>query len=154
MSKRVALKHKQVVTLHPTAPFNFDATMHKPDYFPTPDSAWMPGIYWQTMLWRATPLGLKLENRGTVGKPRVRLTVWSPKKLEREFLRALVAEIKYRYNLKQDLREFNRRFRGDPQLGPLIRKWRGMRTQSGSLYEYLIKEFTPNSFSIALPRNL
>ncbi len=138
MSKHIVLRYKQVITLFPTAPFNFDATMHKPDYFPTPDSAWETGVYWQTMLWRATPLGLKLENRGTIGKPRVRLSVWSPKKLDREFLSSLVAEIEYRYNLKQDLREFNRRFRDDPQLGPIIRKWRGMRTRSGSLYEYLI----------------
>jgi hypothetical protein len=29
------LKSKQETILFPAAPFNFDATMHKPDHFPT-----------------------------------------------------------------------------------------------------------------------
>lgn len=139
MTKPMRLERKQVVELRPTAPFNFDATMHKPDHFPTSDSEWMPGMLWQTMLWRKTPLGLKFESRGTTDKPRIRLSIWSRGKLDRAFLDSLITEIKYRYNLELDLAEFNRRFRDDLQLGPIIRKWRGMRPLSGSsLYEYLI----------------
>ena len=68
-----------------------------------------------------------------------RLSIWSQEELARAFVDGLVAELVYRYNLHLDLTKFNRRFRDDPQLGPIIRKWRGMRPFSaGSLYEYLI----------------
>jgi 3-methyladenine DNA glycosylase/8-oxoguanine DNA glycosylase len=32
-----------VVDLHPVAPFCFDASMHKPDHFPSADNRWTPG---------------------------------------------------------------------------------------------------------------
>jgi len=139
MSRAMSLECKRVIEIVPTAPFNFDATFHKPDHFPSSDNAWQPGVRWQTMLWQGERLGLVFENRGTVAKPRVRLAVWSREKLDRAFVDGLVAEIIYRYNLQLDLIEFNQRFRDDPQLGPIIRKWRGMRPFSaGSLYEFLI----------------
>ncbi len=38
-----------------------------------------------------------------------------------------------------DLGGFNQQFQDDPQLGPVIRKWLGMRPISNaSLYEYLV----------------
>jgi len=139
MSRALQLKQKQVITLRPSAPFNFDTTMHKPDHFPSSDNEWQPGIRWQTMLWQGVPLGLKFENRGTIAQPRIRLSIWSKGKLDRRFLDGLVAEIVYRYNLQLDLAEFNRRFRDDPQMGPIVRKWRGMRPACySSLYEFLI----------------
>lgn len=139
MSSALCLPHKQVVELCPRAPFNFDATLHKPDHFPSSDNVWQPGIRWQTMLWENTRLGLKFENQGTVAKPRIRLWIWSNAKLRREFVESVVAEVTFRCNLQLDLREFNRRFRDDPQLAPILRKWRGMRDLSYcSLYEFLI----------------
>ncbi len=130
---------KYSVELVPTAPFHFDATMHKPDHFPAADNAWSPGIRWQTMLWQGQRLGLKFENQGTIGRPRVLLSIWSDEKLSPLFRDSLCAEINYRYNLQLDLRDFNRRFRDDPQLGPILRRWRGMRPACySSLYEYLI----------------
>ena len=139
MSRARQLKHKRVIEIEPTAPFNFDTTFHKPDHFPTSDNAWEPGVRWQTMLWQGKCLGLKFENRGTIAQPCVRLSIWSKQKLNRALVDGLITEITFRYNLQLDLAEFNRRFRADPQLGPIIRKWRGMRTFSaGSLYEYLI----------------
>ena len=139
MSTPVVLKTVHVVELHPTAPFNFDATLHKPDHFPSADNAWQPGIRWQTMLWQGQPLGLKFVNCGTVAAPDVSLSIWSQDRLDREFLKSLMAEIDYRYDFRLDLTAFNRRFRRDPQLGPIIREWRGMRPLCySSLYEYLI----------------
>ncbi len=127
------------VELCPTAPFHFDATMHKPDHFPSADNTWSPGIRWQTMLWQGQQRGLKFENQGTIGRPRVLLSIWSDEELSPAFRDSLCAEINYRYNLQLDLREFDRRFRDDPQLGPILRRWRGMRPACyTSLYEYLI----------------
>jgi 3-methyladenine DNA glycosylase/8-oxoguanine DNA glycosylase len=139
LRKPVALEVKQVVELFPKAPFHFDATMHKPSHFPSADNAWEPGIRWQTMLWRATPIGLTFENQGTVEHPRLKLSIWSTEEFDIQFLHGLLDELIYRYNLQLDLAEFTQKFRDDPQLGPIISKWRGMRPMTcHSLYEYLI----------------
>ena len=139
MSKPLVLEAKHVIELFPAAPFNFDATMHKPDHFPSADNEWEPGIRWQTMLWQNMPLGLKFENQGTVDQPGISLSIWSRDELGGDFLDGLTDEINYRCNLQLDLTDFNRRFGDDPQLGSVIDKWHGMRPASySSLYEYLI----------------
>jgi 3-methyladenine DNA glycosylase/8-oxoguanine DNA glycosylase len=139
MSESLDLGIKCELELFPAAPFNFDATVHKPDHFPSADNEWVPGIRWQTMRWRGRPLGLKLENRGTVDEPRISLSVWSQERLGSRFLEALADEIAYRCNLKLDLTTFYASLQDDPLLGPAIERWRGMRPMScSSLYEYLI----------------
>lgn len=139
MSKSIFLEIKQVTELLPKAPFNFDATMHKPDHFPSADNEWEPGTRWQTMIWKKVPLGLKFENQGTIDNPRVLLSIWSQDKLGQDFLNSTTDEIKYRYYFQLDLTEFIQRFRNDSQLGPVINKWQGMKPLNvSSLYEYLI----------------
>jgi 3-methyladenine DNA glycosylase/8-oxoguanine DNA glycosylase len=125
--------------LRPVPPFHFDASMHKPDHFPSADNDWTPGVRWQTMRWRGVPLGLSFENRGALDRPHVSLSVWSERELDPAFLDSLRDEVTYRYNLDLDLGAFYARFADDPALGPAIARWRGMRPLSpGSLYEYLI----------------
>lgn len=139
MNQSKTLKIKHVMELVPTAPFNFDATMHKPDHFPAADNDWEPGTRWQTMLWQKRPLGLKFENQGTIDQPKVALSIWSTEELDQTFLDQLTDEINYRYNLQLDLTDFYRRFEAVPELAPILAKWRGMRPLNcGSLYEYLI----------------
>jgi len=139
VSKSTALKVKHIIELFPRAPFNFDATMHKPDHFPSADNEWEPGTRWQTMLWQKMPLGLEFANQGTTDQPRISLSIWSNQALDQKFLNSLNSEINYRYSLQLDLTEFNQRFGDDPQLGPIIDKWQGMRPLNySSLYEYLI----------------
>jgi 3-methyladenine DNA glycosylase/8-oxoguanine DNA glycosylase len=130
---------KRGVELIPTAPFNFDATLHKPDHFPSADNAWEPGVRWQTMLWQGERLGLKFENRGDVDQPKVSLSIWSAETLSQDFIEKLAEEINYRYNFLFDLADFYRSCGTDAQLSRVIDKWRGMRPLNyGSLYEYLI----------------
>jgi 3-methyladenine DNA glycosylase/8-oxoguanine DNA glycosylase len=139
MGDRVNLASMRSVELTPSPPFHFDATLHKPDHFPSPDNAWEPGVRWQTMLWQDELLGLVFENEGTIDEPRVRLSIWSQDELSDEFVESTVGEIRYRYNLQMDLREFTERYAAHPQLGPIVQRWRGMRPLSySSLYEYLI----------------
>lgn len=139
VGQAVILTTKRALTLSPKAPFNFDATMHKPDHFPSADNWWQLGIRWQTMRWKDTLLGLKFENQGTVDQPRISLSIWSQDELGQDFLDGLVDEINYRYSLQLDLSKFHERFKDDPHLGPLIERWRGMRPLNcNSLYEYLI----------------
>jgi 3-methyladenine DNA glycosylase/8-oxoguanine DNA glycosylase len=135
----LTLSHATTLILHPLPPFHFDSSLHNPDHFPSTDNLWQPGIRWQTMLWQGVALGLKFENIGSLDQPEVHLGVWSAQALSREFLASLQAEIDFRYNFSLDLTDFYRRFNAHPQLGPVIRRWRGMRPLNAcSLYEYLI----------------
>jgi len=139
MPDPVLLQHQHTAQIEPTAPFSFDATMHKPDHFPSADNLWQPGIRWQTMLWQNTPVGLRYENEGTANEPCVSLSVWSEHALTPAFIASLVAEVRFRCNFDLDLTAFDARFGSDPHLGPIIHKWWGMRPANfGALYEYLI----------------
>lgn len=139
MNEPLVLSHRHQLDLVPVAPFLFDATLFKPDHFPSSDTRWEPGVRWQTMLWQGERLGLRIENRGTVDEPRVMLGVFAARPLGGEFLDGLAAEIVYRYNLDLDLAGFTRCFEDHPVLGPILGRWRGMRPMTpGSLYEYLI----------------
>ncbi|OGD90941.1 hypothetical protein A3D81_00410 [Candidatus Curtissbacteria bacterium RIFCSPHIGHO2_02_FULL_40_17] len=37
------LRRLESVSISPVAPFNFDATFHKPDHFTSVDNKWQPG---------------------------------------------------------------------------------------------------------------
>jgi 3-methyladenine DNA glycosylase/8-oxoguanine DNA glycosylase len=135
----IPLDHTYEISLSPTAPFNFDATLHKPDHFPSGDNTWLPGVRWQTMLWHGTPLGLKFENQGSLNAPAIRLSVYSTTELTQPFLDSLTRELIYRYNLHMHLSGFYDHFLHDPLLGPVIQRWQGLRPMNvGSLYEYLM----------------
>jgi 3-methyladenine DNA glycosylase/8-oxoguanine DNA glycosylase len=139
MGDLISLNTRRILELRPTTPFHFDATMHKPDHFPSSDNAWSPGVRWQTMRWRGTPLGLKFEELGSVDRPLISLSVWSEHELRPSLLESLIEEIAYRCNLRLELAEFYARFVDDPLLGPVLEAWRGMRPAThASLYEYLI----------------
>jgi len=125
--------------LKPVPPYNFDATIHKPSHFPSSDNEWEKGKYWITMVWKGKYLGLKLGNKGTIVKPKIKLTVYSKEVLSKEFKQSLVLEIGWRFNLRQDISEFDKRFKKDKLLKPLLKKWRGMKpVAANSLYETLI----------------
>jgi 3-methyladenine DNA glycosylase/8-oxoguanine DNA glycosylase len=127
------------VNLIPTAPFDFDSTFHKPDHFTSGDNAWESGKRWQTWRWQREPLGLVFNNTGTIDQPGLRVDVYAARDLDAAFRDSLCAEIRYRYNLDLDLTPFYRTFASDPVLGPIQRRWRGMRPgHPNSLYEYLI----------------
>lgn len=133
------LRPVTAVDLTPTAPFDFDATFHKPDHFTSGDNTWEPGTRWQTWRWQGEPLGLKFANAGTVEQPKVHVTVFHTREINADSLAALMSEIRYRYNLDLDLSAFYRAFAHDPVLGPAIQRRRGMRPgHPNSLYEYLI----------------
>jgi len=113
--------------------------MHKPAHFPSQDTAWVKGCRWQTMLWDGQYLGLKFVNTGTIKRPKINLEVYSKNKLTSDYIDGLIDEINYRYDFQANLSDFIKRFESDEQLGPILKKWPGMRTMSPqSLYEYLV----------------
>lgn len=139
MKRPLHLEEQYIHGIRPKAPFNFDATMHKPDHFPSPDNEWEPGVRWQTMLWKDRLLGLKFMNVGSVDDPSVRLSVWAQDELDKQYSTSVIDEIVYRYNFNLDLASFTASFQDDPELQAVIAKWRGMRPVNySSLYEYLM----------------
>lgn len=139
VKRSIKLSVKNELEVLPAYPFNFDSTFYKPGHFPSGDMKWEPGRRWQTMLWKGKKLGLIYEDVGTVLKPKVRIKIFSNKRLKRDFLEELKQETIWRYNLDLDLRGFYKDVRKDPLLPFVIKKFYGLRPMHhGSLYEYLI----------------
>lgn len=137
MASKLTLQFKKEVV--PTSPFNFDSTFHKPDHFTTGDNLWEKGIKWQTWYWKNKYLGLKFKNLGTRQNPKIEVDIYADEKPDHNFVDGLIEEIKYRYNLDLDLSLFYKEFKNDKILGPIIKKWQGMRPgHPSSLYEYLL----------------
>lgn len=84
-------------------------------------------------------LGLIFENKGITAKPKIRVSVFSKKKLSLKLIESLKQEIIWRYNLGLNLSEFYKEVGKDPLLKPVIKRFYGLRPMhAGSLYEYLI----------------
>ncbi|MDP3093759.1 MAG: hypothetical protein Q8N16_03270 [bacterium] len=135
------LIHRAVHDIVPTRPFHFDSTFFKPAHFPSNDMKWAEhgGKRWQTMLFRGERLGVVFENAGTAKNPKVKVAIYSQKKLSPEFIDSVKNEVIWRYNLNLDLSGFYKDAGKDPLLNPIIKKFRGLRPMhAGSLYEYLI----------------
>jgi N-glycosylase/DNA lyase len=137
--RAINLNSKFVTTLFPKPPFNFDATVYVPHHFPEPDFEWKKGICWQTMNFQEKLLGIKMENEGTVNKPKIRLTIYSKKKLTKEEIESIVNEISFRYGFNEDISEFCNKFESDKFLKSPIKRLKGMRINcANSLYELFI----------------
>jgi 3-methyladenine DNA glycosylase/8-oxoguanine DNA glycosylase len=133
------LRKIKTLKLVPTTPFNFDPTYHKPDHFTSGDNHWEPGVRWQTWRWAGVCFGLKFQDQGTIHKPRLQVDIYANHKVPDSSVFALETEIQYRYNLQLDLTGFYKIFCRDQVLGPIIKRWEGMRPgHPSSLYEYLI----------------
>ncbi len=139
MKKLIILSQKWSTEIFPKSPFNFDGSIYHPAHFPTPTEEYQPGKWWQTMRFQGILLGIKMENQGTTTKPKIKLTVYSQEQLTEVFKKNLVEEIKYRFELNLDLSDFNKNFKNDKILGPVLKRWLGRRSKCGySLYESLM----------------
>jgi 3-methyladenine DNA glycosylase/8-oxoguanine DNA glycosylase len=159
IKKTVVLSQKWRVILFPKPPFNFQATVYNPSHFPIPTEVYQPGFWWQATRLEGLPLGFEFENLGTVEKPKVGLTLSSQKKLSSPQKERIVNELKYRFELDLDLSEFYRSFKKDKYLGPVLKKWRGVRSKCGySFYEslmiYLVLQNATVGRTIQMMRNL
>ncbi len=132
MDKVLILNKKESLILEPKAPYNFDANFHKPSHFPSSDNIWEKGKYWITMVWKGKKLGLKFENMGEVDKPKIKIDIYSEKKLSDKFVEELIPELRWRFNFDQDISGFNL------GLNDVLKKWKGMKPiAANSLYETL-----------------
>ncbi|MBI2107199.1 hypothetical protein HYT57_04385 [Candidatus Woesearchaeota archaeon] len=137
--EQIELNKKKEILFSPKPPFHFDATLHKPSHFPSSDNGWEKGKYWITMQWNNENLGLKLEDKGTISSPKVKITIYSEKELDKDFIEDLKKELEWRFNFNSDISDFSKKFKNDKVLGSIIKKWKGMRpVAANSVYETLI----------------
>ena len=132
---------KNTFLLYPRPPFHFDGTFHKPSHFPTKLKLddWEPGKYWQSLRLGKKPYGLKIENSGTVTKPKLKISIYSNESFKKNELERLRNEITWRFELSVDLKKFNELAKKDKLFYPVLKKWIGMRNASQyTLYELLI----------------
>ena len=132
---------KNTFLLYPRPPFHFDGTFHKPSHFPNKLKLddWEPGKYWQSLRLGKKPYGLKIENSGTVTKPKLKISIYSNESFKKNELERLRNEITWRFELSVDLKKFNELAKEDKLFYPVLKKWIGMRNASQyTLYELLI----------------
>ncbi len=135
----IPLRERATAHLTPTAPFQFQATVHKPSHFPAPISTYRDGVYWQTLRLGDDLLGVRMEDAGDGDWPAIDVTLFSISTLPEAQKAAALDELSWRFDLASDLSPFDLAFRDDPVLGPVIERRRGMRVSaSDSLYETLI----------------
>jgi 3-methyladenine DNA glycosylase/8-oxoguanine DNA glycosylase len=136
--RQMRLTQARQIDLRPTAPFHFDGTVHKPSYFPTPDSAWQTGTYWWTLRLGDACYGLKLHDVGSLDAPRVTLTLFSDHEPGPDEVVAVTDQVADDFALYADLSEFNALLASDELMRPVLQRWRGTRVSGGPLYEMLV----------------
>lgn len=136
MKNKLKLNQKLSLEVKPKAPFNFDATVYKPDHFSTLDHVWQEGKYWQTMRINGKVLGFKLENKGTIKKPKIKISLYARNSLKPEEKEKALEKISWQFGFNEDLNEFYKEFKKDKILAPLFKKYLGMRINSGEIGLY------------------
>jgi DNA-3-methyladenine glycosylase II len=125
--------------LNAIPPFNFDCTVYVPHYFPTPDREWKPGVMWQTLNLNGRLFGLKMEDKGTIDDPKIKLTIYSKSRVSQQKTEGIVRELEWKYGLHEDICDFFKEFEHDKFLKATLKRLRGMRDNcANSLYELLI----------------
>lgn len=137
----ISLNKKTNFILVPTPPFHFNGTFYKPSHFPNKLKLedWQPGKYWQPLRIGEKLYAFKAENKGILGKPEIKVTLYSPNKITNEEKESLKKEVIWRFELNVDLKDFNKLARKEKRFYPVFKKWLGMRnTSEYTLYELLI----------------
>lgn len=139
MAEILKLNKKVSIEIRPIPPFNFDATVFKPSYYPDPLKAYEPGKYWFVMRLDNKFYGIKMEDKGTVNNPRIKISIFSKSKLSKKELEKVINELNFRFEFQRDISEFFKKFKNDEILSPFLKRWYGMHGSCGqSLYGLLM----------------
>ncbi|MEK7537965.1 MAG: hypothetical protein AAB619_03260 [Patescibacteria group bacterium] len=133
------LTRRKTLTIVPKAPFHFDGTFHKPSHFPDQLEDWEPGVFWQTIRLRGHIFGVKIENQGTVAKPKLRVGIYSDRLVSSADADAIRHELSWLFGIDEDLGAFIHLAKKDRRFFPVFKKWLGMRSSSAhNLYGLII----------------
>jgi len=108
----------------------------KPSHFPTQDHIWEKGKYWQTMRVGGKSAGFKLENKGTIKNPKIKISLFTKEALNTEEKKKALEKISWQFGFNEDLGEFYEKFKKDRVLAPLFKKFLGMKVNSGEVGLY------------------
>lgn len=139
MVKRVYLRRSIEISINPSRPFNFDGTFNKPSHYPDGLSEWEKGRYWQTIRVDKRIFGLRVEDKGTLNKPKISLSIFYKGRITPETVEKIRREVVWRFDLDADLEEFNAIARSDRRFARVFKRWKGMRNSSAhDLYGILM----------------
>lgn len=123
--------------LVPKQPFNFAGTFHKPSHFPAPVDYFNNDSFWVTMRYHRYVYGINFRP-ASHKKHNIRMRVFAGCPISQRELDAITAEVRFRFGMNLDLSKFIEIAESDPVLGPIEKRWRGMRPSCAfSLYELL-----------------
>ncbi|MEM5794389.1 MAG: hypothetical protein QXS48_00890 [Candidatus Aenigmatarchaeota archaeon] len=54
-----------------------------------------------------------MKNKGTISKPKIKLSIYSQEKLVKDDLESIIKELNWRYGLDEDISEFCNKFKSD-----------------------------------------
>jgi 3-methyladenine DNA glycosylase/8-oxoguanine DNA glycosylase len=125
----------------PIPPFDFRLTVRKPagwDLF-TAEEVYEEGTLWTGIRYEGRPVGLKIQSRGTVKKPRVMVEIYAGSPTSRKEAGALRDIVSVCLGADQDLKEFYSFAVKDPILKHVVESLYGMHdTQAASLFNSVI----------------
>ncbi|MCX6749579.1 MAG: hypothetical protein NTW17_02425 [Candidatus Pacearchaeota archaeon] len=133
------LNERKLIEITPKSPYNFDATVFKPSYYPDYTKSYEKGKYWFVLNINNKIYGIKMENIGSIKKPKIKLAIFSKYKLPSGEIEKIIEELNYRFEFKRDISEFFEKFKEDKILSPFLKRWYGMHSSCAqNLYELLM----------------
>lgn len=121
------MRYKTTVVLCPKAPYNFDATVFKPAHYPSHLEIYEKGKYWFPIRFNNKIYGIKMENKGSINKPEIKITIFSKTDLLKKEREKIIDELSFRFEFQKDISDFYEKFKNDKVLAPFLKKWKGMR---------------------------
>jgi 3-methyladenine DNA glycosylase/8-oxoguanine DNA glycosylase len=139
MAKVVTLNRKKVLFVEPKAPYNFDATVFKPSHYPSPLEFYEKGRYWLALGLKNKIFGIKLEDKGTLNRPKIKATIYSASTISEKELHEISKEMSFRFEFDRDISGFYAKLKKDKSISPFLKRWYGMHGSCNhSLYELLM----------------
>ncbi len=133
------LKLVYTTTISPTAPYNFNYSVHNPSHYPTPLSKWEKDKLCFSLRFKNKLIGVRFENLGTVLKPKIKADFYCKNKLNEEGINLLLKELDYKFEFKENYSEFYKKFEKDKLIGKILKRFKGMHNFCiEGLYEYLM----------------
>jgi 3-methyladenine DNA glycosylase/8-oxoguanine DNA glycosylase len=135
------LRFRKQFELHPVPPFNFRLTVRKPagwDLF-TSDEIYHDETLWTGIRFKGRPVGLKIQSRGTLDKPRVLVRVYAGRQISTKDAGTLREVLTVSLGAEQDLKGFYDFAMDDGILKHVVEDLYGMHdTQGVSLFNSVI----------------
>lgn len=126
------MKLQFTLSFTPTAPFDFELSLHKRAgwYWLTPFEVYENKTLWTGMRLNSTPIGLKVQSKGTISKPKLSIEVFGKEKLSNDQKTQLKKFLEIALKLNQDLKGFYSFSKKFPVLKEATKSLYGMHTAS------------------------